>query len=684
MFTPCLALLLSVTAPWASVAQDKLLTPAHVARLRTVSSATISPDGARLAYTLSVPRVPLVDEDGNPWTELHVIDLVDNRDRTFIGGKSNVSQVRFSPDGASLFFLDKRGDDKFTCLYNLSLLGGEAQRAAKLGDSISAYSLSPDGTRAAVIALLPEDAKKKKRVEQGFKQEIYEEDMRWPRVQVVDLFDANAEARVLDIEGGKYSPTQVVWSPTDDRLALALAPSPLVDDEMMKSRVHVVDAITGIGLARFDQSGKLGQITWSPDGQRLAVVSAEDEHDTAAGRIFAASTEGGPWTDLLPGFLGHVEKLAWLDANRLAYVAAEGVWSSVGVVDASAPTLAAKQLLGPGGAVMSDISVSRNGKQFALLGSTPSHPQECFSMTDGDIAPQRRTRSNPELDSIRLALQEVVRFQARDKMDLEGVLIRPLDEEAGVRYPLILNVHGGPEACQSNGWLTSYSNPGQVAASRGMAVLHLNYRGSTGRGVAFAKSSQGGAAGAEFDDLIDGIDYLIDSGLVDKNKVGVTGGSYGGYATGWLSTRYSERIAAGVMFVGISDKVSKVGTTDIANEEFMVHSLKRPWDDWQHLLEQSPIYHTANCKTPLLILHGKDDPRVNVGQSRELFRHLKLREQAPVRLVLYPGEGHGNRKSGARFDYNLRQLQWLEHYLTGAGGEMPPYELDYDGQLAAQ
>jgi dipeptidyl aminopeptidase/acylaminoacyl peptidase len=86
----------------------------------------------------------------------------------------------------------------------------------------------------------------------------------------------------------------------------------------------------------------------------------------------------------------------------------------------------------------------------------------------------------------------------------------------------------------------------------------------------------------------------------------------------------------------------------------------------------------------LLILHGKDDPRVNVGQSRELFRHLKLREQAPVRLVLYPGEGHGNRKSGARFDYNLRQLQWLEHYLTGAGGEMPPYELDYDGQLAAQ
>ena len=163
-----------------------------------------------------------------------------------------------------------------------------------------------------------------------------------------------------------------------------------------------------------------------------------------------------------------------------------------------------------------------------------------------------------------------------------------------------------------------------------------------------------------------------------------TGGSYGGYATAWLSTRYSERIAAGVMFVGISDKISKVGTTDIANEEFNVHARKRPWDDWQHLLERSPIYYAGNCKTPLLILHGKDDPRVNPGQSRELYRHLKMHALAPVRLVLYPGEGHGNRRSASRFDYNLRQLQWLEHYLKGPGGAPPPYELDYANALATQ
>jgi dipeptidyl aminopeptidase/acylaminoacyl peptidase len=171
-------------------------------------------------------------------------------------------------------------------------------------------------------------------------------------------------------------------------------------------------------------------------------------------------------------------------------------------------------------------------------------------------------------------------------------------------------------------------------------------------------------------------------GLVDRAKVGVTGGSYGGYATAWCSTRYSDRFAAGVMFVGISDKISKVGTTDIPNEEYYVHALKRPWEDWKFLLERSPIYHAAQGRTPLLILHGKDDPRVNVGQSRELYRHLKLHNRAPVRLVLYPGEVHGNRKAAARLDYNLRLMQWMEHYLKGPGGPVPSMELDYTDPAA--
>ena len=299
-------------------------------------------------------------------------------------------------------------------------------------------------------------------------------------------------------------------------------------------------------------------------------------------------------------------------------------------------------------------------------------------MNHGDDAPKRLTESNPWLANIRLAQQEVVKYTARDGIEIQGLLVHPLDEKPGQRYPLILSVHGGPEAHERNGWLTNYSRPGQVAAARGFAVFYPNYRGSTGMGKGFSELGQGDEAGAEFNDLVDGVDALVNSGLVDGDHVGVTGGSYGGYAAAWCATALSDRFAASVMFVGISDTISKKGTTDIPNEDFLVHARRRPWDDqWHFFLERSPIYYVKSAHTPILILGGKNDTRVHPSQSLLLYRFLKTIGQVPVRLVLYPGEGHGNRKFGARLDYNLRMMQWLEHYLKGPGGPPPPYEIDY-------
>jgi dipeptidyl aminopeptidase/acylaminoacyl peptidase len=131
------------------------------------------------------------------------------------------------------------------------------------------------------------------------------------------------------------------------------------------------------------------------------------------------------------------------------------------------------------------------------------------------------------------------------------------------------------------------------------------------------------------------------------------------------------------MYAGITDNLSKMGTSYIPNEMFLVHQRVRLWDDWQLFLERSPVFHAGRSRTPLLIAHGTADKRVHPGQSMELYRHLKLRSQAPVRLVFYPGEPHGNRRAAARFDYNLRLLRWFEHYLKGPGGAPPPYTLDY-------
>ncbi|HLU47733.1 MAG TPA: prolyl oligopeptidase family serine peptidase, partial [Planctomycetota bacterium] len=135
--------------------------------------------------------------------------------------------------------------------------------------------------------------------------------------------------------------------------------------------------------------------------------------------------------------------------------------------------------------------------------------------------------------------------------------------------------------------------------------------------------------------------------------------------------------AASVMFVGISDLISKQGTTDIPNEMFLVHARRSLYEEWDWFLERSPIRYVETARTPLLIIHGEEDTRVHPSQSLELYRHLKFLGNVPVRLVLYPGEGHGNRNSASRLDYNLRMLRWFEHYLQGEGGEPPPYRLDY-------
>ena len=145
----------------------------------------------------------------------------------------------------------------------------------------------------------------------------------------------------------------------------------------------------------------------------------------------------------------------------------------------------------------------------------------------------------------------------------------------------------------------------------------------------------------------------------------------------WASTHF-----ASCSFLEISDLISKFGTTDIPNEMYQVHSRRQPWEDWDWFRERSPVYHVQKARTPILILHGKNDPRVHPSQSMELYRYLKTLGQTPVRLVLYPGEQHGNRKAAAQYDYSLRLVRWMEHYLEGPGGDPPAYELEYDWQKA--
>ncbi|MDZ7659043.1 S9 family peptidase [Fodinibius sp.] len=474
----------------------------------------------------------------------------------------------------------------------------------------------------------------------------------------------------VQVEGSIY---QMRWSPNGEKIAIGVAPSPLVDDYYMKQQVKVVDHMGKKVLAEVDHHGKLGQIGWSPDGSKLAMIAGADIHDTIAGRLFIVSADGGKPTQLKPQYKGMFEQFKWTGNNKLHYLSSEGVWSTYGSINADGSNM--NTIIGKGDTNLSSFARASSGATV-FSASSASHPQELYQLANNNV--KRVTKSNAWLDKKKLGEQKVVTWTADDGTELQGILVYPVDYEEGKQYPLITTVHGGPEAHYNHGWVTSYSDAGQVGAAQGYFVFYPNYRGSTGRGEAFAKSSQGDLAGAEFDDIVAGVDDLVEEGLVDENKVGVTGGSYGGYATAWMATKYTDRFAAGVMFVGISDNISKWGTSDIPEELYLVHTRERIWEDYQKYLERSPIYYAGQADTPLLIMHGKEDTRVNPGQSYELYRHIKTRTDTPVRLVLYPGEGHGNRNATARYDYNLRMMRWFNQYLKGQQQERPDVEIEVE------
>ncbi len=658
---------------------DDTMQPWQIATTRSISSAVLSPDAKHVAYTVSIPRKPMEDDSGSSWAELHVLDLSseDAEPVPFITGEVSIGSVAWTPAG-EISFLDKRDGDDHRSLYVISTRGGEARKLVEHETNVGAYSWSPDGNSVAFTASQKKAEAAEKAAKKGFNQVIYEEDRPFTRLYLAKLAgdSGNADAEIEEVEidgaGTSSSVRSVRFLPTGSGLVITVTPTPLIDDSYARIKTRVV-GLDGATQRTINNPGKLGKVLPSPNGSTLAMISAADLNDPAAGRLMVTGSDDA-LQDVAPDFEGHVADFAWKNTDTLVFIADTGAETEVREINVNGRS--ASTLIAAAEGVFTRVD-AREGK-LALLGQRPQHPTELHTFDAGKLT--RHTDSNPWLDNVRLSKQEVVRYAARDGLEIEGVLIYPLDYSKEQRYPLMMIVHGGPESHYRNGWLTGYSQLGQLAAARGYAVFYPNYRGSTGRGVEFSKLSQADAAGPEFDDYVDGVDHLIKIGLVDKDRVGITGGSYGGYASAWATTYYSDRFAAAIPFVGISDNISKVGTTDIPREMHDVHHRKWLWEDWEYFAKSSPIYYAKRNHTPTLILHGEDDPRVHPSQSLELHRHLKVLDQAPVRLVLYPGEGHGNRKSAARFDYLLRTLRWFDHYLADGKSrskEPPAYEIDY-------
>ncbi|QMW16235.1 MULTISPECIES: alpha/beta hydrolase family protein [Pseudoalteromonas] len=677
MLKSVLALAVGLSSTFA-VANDTI-TIDDIPLIQSVVQTSVSPDGDNVAFTRSVPRTLYKDKNGHNYSELFIVDDK-GVERPYITGKVNIKSIQWSNDSKTVYFLAKLNDDEYTSLYQIPVDGGQAQKVLSLkGTSISSYKLGPNNQHVAILALPAKDKSEKELKKLGFMAEVYELGLDNKALFIVDLANSNTPLKPTALNVNDYV-SDMNWSANGQKLLVKTQPTALIDDKYTKSMWHLYDIASNEVTLSFKTEGKLGDAELSADGKYIAILGAEDKHDPATGRLFIADTDTAEITEWLPNFMGHVVDFEWSHKrNTLNFIANVGTESFIASIKTGSNKY--KKIIQEGKFIATNLSVSDSDKTLAVRANTAQHPNEVFIIRGNKAT--RLTDSNSWLSDKRFAKQETISLKARDGVDIEGVLIYPLDYQEGTRYPLIMSVHGGPESHDKNGWLTNYSRPGQMGAARGYAVFYPNYRGSTGKGVDYSKLGQNDYAGKEFDDLVDFKNHLVEMGLVDSKRVGITGGSYGGYASAWAATKLTEHFAASVMFVGVSNQLSKFGTTDISNEMNLVHARSYPWDKWQWYLERSPIYWAGQSKTPLLIMHGKDDPRVHPAQSMELYRYMKVQGK-DVRLVYYPGEGHGNRKVAAQYDYSLRLMRWMDNYLMKGNKDMPEFEIDHAAKLKAR
>lgn len=643
------------------------LTPQQLMGMRQVSHVEPSSDGSWLAYTVVVTRGP--DEaPGGARIEAFVMPI-DGGDPIPVPGSNGLS---WRPESMTVTYVAKRDGDEHAQVYGFDVEDLAEARLTATPNGVGRFAWAPDGTGVAYTCPDPLPELRASNEARGFSAIVVDESFHNHSLWHWD----GDRAQRLTADGHVQA---FRWSPTGTHLAVALSPRNLVDDSYMATRLYAVDVRSARTDLLVDNPGKLGGGCWSPDGSRFAYISAADRNDPHAGMLYVVARGGGEPRALTQDFAGMVNHVEWRNGGALTVGYDVGVRSFVAGLSLDRPEL-------PNGTARSVPATKHfhflgdDSDRIAFVGSTGQHPGEVFvEIEEGRY--RRMTVSNPWLDEVALGQQAATTIRASDGVDVEGVLILPVGYADGDRHPLVIVAHGGPESHYSDGWVTRYSEPGQVLAGRGYVVWYPNYRSSTGYGVAYAKNDHGDLMGREFEDHIDAIAAFDELGLIDRERVGIVGGSYGGYTAAWAATKESEHFAAAVSFVPFVDVQTKWLTSDIPTEFLLVHYQERaPHEQRGYLADRSPLTWAPQCRTPLLLSGGTSDPRVHPSQPFMLYRAVRYATETPVRYVQYPGEGHGNRSNVHQYDYLLRTLRWFDHYLASGdrrSAPLPPMDLEY-------
>ena len=658
--------------------------PDLVRRLKTVSDPSISPDGSRLAYTLS-----WIDQE--TWeSSSHVMnmDLSTEHAVEFTAGNKD-SAPRFSPDGDTLAFL-RVEDNGHKQLWIVDIAGGEAKRLTSTPVGVIDFAWSPDSHQLVFCAdtnpnaLAPDtseehhDVAKLPQVKEVHRIRYRYDTLGWRGDSHFHLFIVNMDypedSSVRQLTYGDWDDLSATWSPDGSKIAF-IASRREDRDFRALTEAYVVSAAGGEAELWSEGLISVGGLAWSNNGERLLAVGSE-----AAG--FQVSWQG--WLYVLePGqpperitddsfrpfvafpSTGRSPDMRWDDNDRITLLGdthGESFVYRVSLGDGIPD-----QLLG-GGWISSDLSLDSAGQHGVVVSSSPSSPGDLHYLDLEDGASKQITNYNQEF----LTDHPPARLEKftidRNGWDIQCRLYFPAEFDPSLKYPLVLDIHGGPNGA----FYDSFVSWQQVLATNGYLVLAVNPRGSSTYGDDFMTAVLDDWGGEDYLDLMATINEIISRPYVDDTRLGVHGYSYGGYMSSW-TVGHTNRFKAAVVGAPCINLHSMYGTSDIGisfgevqwgtsvaradPEGFEKFALK--------LLQKSPISYVAQVETPVLLLHGEADARCPISQSEEYFTMLK-RLGKEVEMVRFPDCSHLFLRSGhpkMREEYLARTLAWFNKYL---------------------
>lgn len=646
----------------AAVEATDVWTPEAVLEVHWVGGGQLSPDGEWVAHTVSEAVVG--EEESSQRTQIWLSAVDGSRSYQLSRGEADSWAPRWSPDGRWLAFKSERGSEQ----PNLWLIrpdGGEAVRLTDLEQDIGPYDWSPDGHSIAFLLLDPEseevEAAKKAKLDPEVVDTNYRYRHLW-RLAVDPSATRPTEPR--RVTSGETHIASFDWSPDGSLFVVSWQPTPRTED-WRRTEIALVAAAGGELQPLVEHIGMDENPRFSPDGETVAFVSDRGDRSWARNWSLCLVPAVGGEVTVLPDTFDQMPG-EFIDASILGW-AADG--SGLFYVELAAPDYQLFFMPVDGGpyrrvttkpGTKLDFSLSADGSRVAFSSEDFGEPIEIWVQATDGGEPRRITAVNADLPARAYSASEVVRWE-RDGLEIGGILHLPLDYEQGRRYPLLVNLHGGPtwaftRAFNAGGWDNL-----QMFTAKGFAVLQVNPRGSDGYGKEYRFANLGDWGGGDVEDVLAGVDYVVDRGVADPERLGVFGWSYGGFLTGMMISK-SRRFDAAIVGAAPTDLVSSFGTMDISGfiPNFMESDF---WDLPELWTDRSAIYHAGEITTPALIVHGEDDRRVPLGQAYQLYRSLQ-RAGVETQLVVYPRSGHGIPEPKLNVDLGNRMIDWFERHLA--------------------